>query len=340
MSNRKIVYVGFAFTHHKGTHAGYQQIRDHVPYDMIVDTQKYIEKHLYQKKNTGVKLFGEKVCLKLFNARCVPYWILKCMFYSLLHKNTVFHFIYSESLFLPFRRFIFRGAKAVCTVHQPIEVLEKWKLTKGLKRADTIILVGNQELNAFKLITGRDNVYYIPHGISSDFYKPEMNVKKKHILLTVGSWLRDYNFANLVYQKILELDKNIEIKVVTNPQNRDLVTANKRISFLTGITDEQLKELYLESSALFLPLIRYTANNSLLEAGACGCNIVIASDFPDNSYIPERMVTLCPMDVMCAVNSIIRSMTNKYNTELATYVDSKYSWATIGQETHQLLMSI
>ena len=40
----KLVYVGFAFEHHKGTHAGYQHIREYAGYDSSIDCQDYFER--------------------------------------------------------------------------------------------------------------------------------------------------------------------------------------------------------------------------------------------------------------------------------------------------------
>ena len=41
--NKKLVYIGFAFSHHKGTHAGYHQIREYLNYDYVVDCQAYFD---------------------------------------------------------------------------------------------------------------------------------------------------------------------------------------------------------------------------------------------------------------------------------------------------------
>ena len=41
---RRLVYVGFAFPHHKGSHAGYHQVKDYLQYDMEIDCQEYFER--------------------------------------------------------------------------------------------------------------------------------------------------------------------------------------------------------------------------------------------------------------------------------------------------------
>lgn len=337
MKEKKIAYVGFAFLHHKNTKAGYQRIKEYVKYDYIFDCQKYFDRYFKEEKNP-VSIFVAKVMSKIFGVKLFPWFILKIWWKGLFRRDIVFHFVYSESLFLPFPRYIGRN-KAVCTVHQPLEVLEKWNMVKPLCKADSIILVGEAELEKFNSVIGKNNVVYIPHGISTDFYHPLDTVKKKRLLLTVGDWLRDFVFANKVYQKLLDMDPVLQIVVVSREKNRHYLTANPRLKFLCGISDEDLRNLYLESSVLFLPLLRYTANNSLLEAGACGCNIIISSDHPDNSYIPSQYVKLVKMDVDKTVSMIMNNHAMTYNMGLVKYIEDNYSWDVIGKKTESFLRS-
>lgn len=340
---RKIVYVGFAFVHHKGTHAGYHQIREYLDYDYIIDCQSYFDKS--QKEYSKLSILEKikwRVLRYLFDITVVPWYLLKIIWLGLRHNNLVFHYIYGENIFFPWLKKIMRkGNVIVCTFHQPYSFFQaenKWK--NKIMKSDYIILVGNTEINDFKCMTGKDNVVYIPHGISTDFYKIDSKVKKENVVLTVGSWLRDYNFANKVYMKLLEKDPTLEIHVVSNPKNKMLLSIDKRIKFMSGITDDELKEEYLKSAVLFLPLTRYTANNSLLEASATGCNVVIASDYPDNSYIPEKYLSIVDLDVDKVVEAICRSFSLVYNKNLSDYINDNYSWQVISNKTQNYLCSL
>src|SRR5206468_3316004 len=53
----------------------------------------------------------------------------------------------------------------------------------------------------------------------------------------------------------------------------------EQVTFHRRISDTALLNLYNDSRLLFLPLIDATANNSLMEASACGVPI-ITSDLP------------------------------------------------------------
>lgn len=340
---KKLVYVGFSYVHHKGTHAGYNKIEEYLNYDYKIDCQKWFEASVRQyPKFCILRNFIRKVLNRCFYFTTFPWYLFKVCYLGIIKKNLVFHFVYGENLYFPIvRKILNRSNSVVCTYHQPLEWFRKWnKYLDGQKRINHIILVSNSELESFKTLFGNKNITYIPHGICTDFYKPEFNIKKEKIILTVGSWLRDYAFANKVYQRLLSQFPDIEIFIVSNPKNKKMIEENSRIHFLSGISDEELKTLYCKSCCLFLPLIRYTANNSLLEAGATGCNIVIASDNPDNSYIPENFINLTPLKIDETVSAIVASMKCEYNYELANYVKEKFSWEVISDQTKNLLNSI
>lgn len=336
----KLVYVGFCFAHHKNTHAGYHQIKDKLKYNYVIDCQSYFDKKTNPSQNIFAKIY-RKIAIKVFGEWLFPLYLLQCIWLGICHDDLVFHFIYGENLYIPFKRFIRKGNKVVCTLHQPMEwFLKRKKWMYALSTLDAIILVGSSELEDFKKIVGIRYIKYIPHGIFTDFYIPNLEVKKKQMLLTVGNWLRDFNFANRVYKRLLDQNKDFCIAVVSNIENLKKIDRHERIFFSSGITDAELLLLYQQASVLFLPLIRYTANNSLLEAASCGCNIVISSNFPDNSYIPEQYLTLLPMEEDLVVQAVMEASKFSYNMPLASYVKNNYSWDEIGKQTLAFLKSL
>ena len=341
--NKKLVYIGFAFSHHKGTHAGYHQIREYLNYDYVVDCQAYFDKSQFvcSKYSLSRRLY-RKVLGKVFGVSNIPWYLFRLLWLGIRYNNLVFHYIYGENIFFPWiKKFMRRGNVVVCTFHQPnsfFQTHDRWK--SRIKKSDYIILVGNTELDDFKKMTGKDNVVYIPHGISTDFYKVDANVKKEKTILTVGNWLRDYEFADKVYRRLLDKHPDVNIHIVTLPQNKVFISESEHIEFMSGITDEELRKEYLQSSVLFLPLKRYTANNSLLEASSMGCNIVVASNYPDNSYIPEQYLTIVRMDLTEAVDAIEKNFGRSYNMDLSNYIKNEYSWQVISQKTELFLHSL
>ena len=341
--NRKLVYIGFAFAHHKGTHAGYHQLESYLDYDYVIDCQSYFDEgqKVYSEWSIVRKLY-RKLLRRLFHINNIPWYLVRILWLGLRYDNLVFHYIYGENVFFPWvKKLMRKGNIIVCTFHQPYSFFQTDQMWKNrIMKSDYIILVGNTEVENFKNMTGKDNVVYIPHGITTDYYAINYNIPKKNVVLTVGNWLRDYQFADMVYLKLLKDNPNIEIHIVSNPRNKEYITSSDRIKFMSGITDDELREEYLKSSVLFLPLTRYTANNSLLEASATGCNIVIASDYPDNSYIPEKYLSIVKMNVEDAVVAIENKMSLEYNDSLSTYVDNNYSWQVIADKIKLFLLSL
>lgn len=327
---RKLIYIGFPFEHHKGTHAGYHQIVDYVDYDDKIDCSRFIENTSRRPRNIGNRIYRH-VLWRLTSRPAIPWYLLKCILLGIKNTNVTFHFIYGENTYYNIKPLIRKGNKVVCTLHQPLGWFQNNLWKRRLKSIDEIILVGKSELDGFREVVGDGNVTFIPHGIRTDFYCPDYTVRKERMLLTVGNWLRDYEFADNVYQQMLKQDSELKIVVVAMPEQVKCLTKDPRILCLSGISDDELRDLYRRCSVLFLPLKRYTANNSLLEASACGCNIVISSDFQDNSYIPEHYLSLCPMTLKDTLSAIAQTMSNEINFPLVDFIQKNYSWEKVGE---------
>lgn len=335
----RIVYIGFAFPHHKNTHAGYHQIKDELKYDYIVDCQSYYDKVL--KKKSFIERFLRRILLFFFGFRVTPWFLIKLIYLGLRYNDCVFHFIYGENLFLPFKKLIRKGNKIVCTFHQPLKWFEEnYYNQKKIEEIDCLILMSNIEIDAFKRYFHNENVYFIPHGIHSDFYHKNARIKKEKLILTVGNWLRDYTIANRVYEKLVELDPDIRIVVVANVNNLSLISLREQIELCHGISDEELLDYYCKSSVLFLPLTRYTANNSLLEASATGCNIIIATNSRDNSYIPDDYLTIVPLEEDIITQTILTNINYSYNDKLSEFIAENYSWDTIARRTYKCMIEL
>jgi len=125
----------------------------------------------------------------------------------------------------------------------------------------------------------------VHHGVDTEFFKIQNEIQNRsYRLLFVGNWLRDTNFFELVVSRILNVSKDIMVDIVS-PQPNDLINPifklcrHSQVTIHHKINDQQLLDLYNDSRLLFLPLIDSTANNSLLEAAACGVPVV-TTDLP------------------------------------------------------------
>ncbi|WP_259013906.1 hypothetical protein [Emticicia fluvialis] len=339
--SKRLIYVGFVFRHHKGTHAGYDKIKNYLKYDLEVDSQAEHEWLSYSLSNIGSKII-RKLYMIVFGSTYLL-TLIKCFYLILFRKNQVFHFVYGENNYKWLHRFKGETNEIVCTYHQPLEFfVDKPALINTIKCLDKIILMSEKEVSAFKEWTGRDNVFFIPHGIDIDFYSPDYSLKREKTILMVGNWLRDFKLANEVFNILLEKVPDLNVIVVTSKDNHYHFN-NSKIQLLSGITDEELRNLYRTVNCMFLPLLSFTANNAVLEAASAGCPILIATNNFNNSYFETEQIELMPLETGKIVERLINSIDTPYDQSKASkireFVSDKYSWNKIANETKALLIA-
>ena len=340
--NKKLVYVGFAYKHHKGTHAGYQHIKDSLQYDHLIECQKEFEFLFFDVKEASLfKRLLRRLYAVAFGDGC-PFAMFRALLYSWMHpENICFHIIYGDNIYAKFfyklRR---KNHKVVATVHQPFDnYMSSQKMKNKLLWPDKIIILSNNELKQFNGFTGKQNVVYIPHGICTDFYQPSTN--KEHIVksvLMVGNWLRDFDLAEKVFQKLHTEHPEIRIDMVGSISNEKRFA--NIVDYHHGISDDELLHLYQNCSLVYLPLLRFTANNALLEAAATGCKLIIATDnVDDNTYIPNEYLTTTDRTVEDSINAILLNLKEgKKNLSLRQFIVQNYSWEMIGEKVKEFLL--
>lgn len=338
---KKIIYIGFAFEHHKGTHGGYHHLANYINYDYIVDCQKEIRFFSNKNLNFFMRCIRKIIFLLLGN-KC-PFAMLKCLFISLCNKEAVFHIIYGENIFLPlFFKLKRKNHKVIYTIHQPFEWFENSKQgTNILTMPDKIIILSTNEISKFQKIAGKEKIIYIPHGIYTDYYHPDSQTTKNGSILLVGNWLRDFNLALSVFKEIKKHNPNQIINIVGQPQRKAFF--KDLTNYYSGISDEELLKLYQQSSILYLPLVRFTANNALLEAASTGCNIIIATNnITDNTYIPSTELTIINRELQNNVNTItsILKQPQKTNEKLRDYIIKNYDWKQVSKQIKELYHTI
>jgi len=340
--NKKLIYVGFAFRHHKETQAGYHHIKDYLNYDKIIDCQWEHEWLNDPSKSILEKLF-RKIHNRLFG-HGYTFTIIKCILLAIFRKNQIFHFIYVENSYKWLHHFKGKTNKIVCTYHQPYEIIDTrdfWK--SDLSYIDKAIILAKKDLSLFKLGTGKENVYFIPHGINTDFYTPNVDRKREYKILMVGNWLRDFEFASSIFETLLANCLKLTITIVTNKSNFSHFKSNERLHLLSGISDEELGDLYCTTKCLFLPLQAFAANNAILEAAATGCPIVIASDKVDTSYFERDLVDFLPLQKELVYEHLLKILNSEFDEKksenLRKTTVENFSWQIIANRTKQLLLN-
>jgi len=258
-------------------------------------------------------------------------------------RKHLFHFLYGENTFCYSARLNRHNKVLVATYHQP----ESWFNTTGherrkyfvsrIKELDAVIAVSNDQADFFRQFNS--NVYCVHHGIDTDFFSPPSIIETgtRHICQFVGNWLRDFDTLINVINLLKLLAPNITVRVVTPEKNRPLFSGVEA-EILSGISDQELRETYKSASVVLLPLKDCTANNSALEAMACGLPIVVTDIGGIRDYLTEECAVFCkPNDAehMAAAvidlckNSDKRTGMGRVAREIAV---SKFAWPIIGRK--------
>ncbi|MCY1719087.1 glycosyltransferase [Prolixibacteraceae bacterium Z1-6] len=332
---KKLIYVGFSFSHH-GEHTGYDQIRKYVSYEKIINCQKSFNllQSFLKKRSIATRLYG-----KVFGGRL--WWIeIKLIIISIFnHKGYNFHYIYGENIYRYLGHFKY-GNKITLTLHQPpafYESTNQKKLKKALHRVDKIIVMSKDMESYFKKEFPNIDIKFIPHGVDTKYFKP--NTPKHNQILMVGNWLRDFTFASKVFKELENKLQNIQIKIITNKENHKFFIDNK-VQCFHSISDNDLLALYQSSKLVFLPLKKFTANNAVLEAQSCGCQVLIATE--KENFINEddsniRFIENNIEKAFLNISNIVTSWDRTTEERNRKFIRNSLDWKIIGNSTEIFL---
>lgn len=274
-------------------------------------------------------------------------------------KAASFHHIYAENtLVLPTsKRYL---SRVVASCHQPFQTIlatladssnafRVRGLLDNLRHAGAIIALTRSEVGQIAEYLNHPRVEYIPHGVDTRYFSPHENEDPGGHILTVGSWLRDWRMWADVVLEVCKRSPDIKFKVVASVPNavvRDVTPyiSSGQVEILSGIADEELKGLYRKATLVFLPLLRATANNAVLEGMATGLPIVASNCDAIRDYVPEsgRVTCVSKEDFAGAIFELVSNRSicaemGKCNRKHAVdYLD----WEVIAIRTKELYESL
>lgn len=184
------------------------------------------------------------------------------------------------------------GKKVVLTPHwHPFWALKhkflgKWffnlKIKPVLKYVDGIVTFNSEDTKFYKSL-GR-NVYKIPHWMMVSPSNIYSDIKKKNMILFVGGRLNESNKGTDYLYKLPEGEYDIHFVGVGEVPLRSDITVHSHIS------DEELLDLYKESSLVVVPSRYESFSYVTLEALSTGTPVVISDRVRIGDYLEK-----CPM---------------------------------------------
>ena len=184
-----------------------------------------------------------------------------------------------------------KSNKIVVTYHNPPSKIDRIISSKNhLNSIDALIVVSSKQVEYFKPWVDEEKIHLVHHGIDTEFFHPVSKERLPHSksCLFVGTHLRDFETLKHVIHKVNSIKSDIQFTIVTEKaaigENHEL----KNTRVIENIREDELLELYRNADVLLLPIIDCTANNTLLEAMACGVSIITSDVGGVRDYVDNR----------------------------------------------------
>src|SRR5215831_8587840 len=255
----------------------------------------------------------------------------------------VLHVLYSSQIYLLSKRRKLLRCPLIVTFHGPSGTLPSYTdlldtYPKGLG-IDVAVVVATSEIAAMQRWIDPSKIVYIPHGIDTDRFRPEgqtLSADKLRVL-TVGHHRRDWVVIHRTIDEINRRGLDVEFHVVTAEHFFPYLTGCDNLVLHSRVSEADLVGLYRSADVLFLPVTNATANNSILEALACGTPVIstLVGGIPD--YVNEESGWLLPLGDVYAHVNLIASLADdrelaRSRREAARTQALKFDWRYIGEQ--------
>jgi glycosyltransferase involved in cell wall biosynthesis len=211
------------------------------------------------------------------------------------------------------------GGRLVATFHQPPAIFDAVVgarcAERILPRLDGAIVTTAEQAGHLARWMPAERIHHVAHGIDTEFFTPAARPPsaRRFTVITVGTWQRDFRLLEQVARDLATRNGGgVRFVVVAPPAEAEHFGRLPGVEVHTGVSDEKLRALYRDSDALFLPVVEAAANNTLLEAMACGLPIV-ATDLPGvREYVGDSGARLIPRsDCDAAIEAITALAANR-----------------------------
>ncbi len=295
-------------------------------------------------------------------------WLFE--FTALKYKREVdlVHILYGEDYYRWTSR-LFKNIPVVVTFHQPAETLERevlkgdvrgrvgsitHRLSKNrFKQLAAAIVTNPSQIAVLEKVMPREKIHYIPLGLHLEDLNSKFSLEPKKVriagssikVLTVGNWMRDWEF----YFKVVEACPDIEFHLVDRKISKvvhDRTGFYSNLHYHSDLSDDAMFDLYLTADLQFLPVSGIAGSNAFLQGLALGCPTLITdlnSDYPVEEkevvfYYKKGDVEACIQQIN-EIGHLSAEKRRRLQQSANAYAN-QFSWKEIAQKTYNLYKKV
>lgn len=186
------------------------------------------------------------------------------------------------------------GVRVFMTFHRCPDDLEEIVRDAPDGIVDGVICVSRCQMDLVRRLARGGRCWFVPHGVDTDFFRPGDGRRDEKLVICVGVHRRDAATLGAAARRIRQARPDVSVRLIAPrkhlPEGVDL----SGVQVCCDLSDQQLLECYQRAAVMLLPLVHSTANNSLLEAMACGLSTVTTAVGGVADYADESWAVLCP----------------------------------------------
>lgn len=237
-----------------------------------------------------------------------------------------------------------RSRLIVCMHQPPSWHRLHWRNHQCLDGLGGIACLSDELAGYMKSVTST-HVFTVRHGVALDFFKPSDGPSPSPgvKLLLVGQWLRDFDTLVKAFDIINTSISSVQLDCVIprfarTSENLLRLARFPNVRWHSDLSAEQLRSLYQEATLLFLPLVDATANNTIVEALACGLPIISSAVGGISAYVQEPFGKLCrvgdPEDhAQAAMTWLMDPAGHLFRKkEARSFAEARLDWPTIAEK--------
>ena len=291
-----------------GKYTGYRLLPDYVsalhPETQVVEAKMNLFREFLGRRYVRWTPSSRKKQYSFAGAECVFYFKT-----GRLRKDAVHHVVIYEAHHHFWERWKKGPKNVIATIHHARPPEMSRAMIDNLHRLGSLIVLASDQMDFLESHVGKGRVKFIRHGVDVEFFRPGGGYVEPRRLVFTGRIERNTKMLSRVVRILAGRHSELRFDLLVSERQRKqeefrALEGHPAVVFHQGISDESLLKLYQDAYLLLMPLEKTAANNTVVEAMACGtppvtCDVGGIGDYGGGSLYPvasndddEAMVAL------------------------------------------------